>query len=839
MRPHHSRCLPVATLLFVAALMLGSPSTSHAAAMSSDPNCAQHVLPRNDDDGVHALLGFSVRLGDQVFTEVVVDNNGYVLFGAEPPAAVDYDLLRLDKTALTIIAPFLADVDTRKPDSGQVTYGQTTYDGRPAFCVNWGSISGNGVDYYESTDTQRNKFQLILVDRGNRGTYDFDIVLNYDQVQWDFAYDLTQHASPVLVPTWVGFKPGIAAALPGSGELPGELLDGQAHALTAGSRNSPQAGRYIFEINNGLPPDVATVSGTFYDPDGNPLAGGTAQVCRSDGTCFFAHTDTMGHYSVFIPNGELDGNPFTLSGSAPDPLWLFPAAPISMMPVAGNAVSGMDVHLTRSQPPPSGVAISPAPVLTPEGIPVINWRSAFTLSAEATCSVDAPLSVTYRIFRGGDTTAASIRSGPMPRQGTTNTYAANIAALFPEHGPITVTITTSCRNQPSHTTAFNIYIDPSGTVRNANGNRILHARVTLYRSDNALGPFEVVPDGSTIMSPANRVNPMFSDDSGHFGWDTLAGYYVVRAEKPGCTAVGRAELPYAETDVLPVPPPVTDLELRLDCSAVPPPAISAPSSLAVEAQAADGALVNYEASALDAADGPVALSCVPASGSWLSMGTTVVTCSAMNSYGNVATRGFPVTVADTLPPVLTLPDAIAVHATSAAGASVTYQASAVDSLDGSVQPVCSPSSGSLFPPGETRVLCHATDAHGNTAQGSFPVQVAFEFGGVLPPLAQGEAPVFKRHQPIPVRFALAGASARISDLSARLFVAKVEGAVVGLEVPAVSTGGGFSGNLFRSEGPHGVYHFLMATAALDAGVYRLRIDLGDGTLHTVLVTIRN
>jgi hypothetical protein len=124
-------------------------------------------------------------------------------------------------------------------------------------------------------------------------------------------------------------------------------------------------------------------------------------------------------------------------------------------------------------------------------------------------------------------------------------YAAWILHESGRHGPRGIILADS----------FNIYIDPSGHVRNANGNPIRGAKVTLYRSDYAQGPFELVPDGSAIMSPANRTNPMYSDERGYFGWDTPAGYYVVRAEKPGCTAVGRTDRAYTETGVLPVPSP--------------------------------------------------------------------------------------------------------------------------------------------------------------------------------------------------------------------------------------------------------------------------------------------
>jgi len=54
---------------------------------------------------------------------------------------------------------------------------------------------------------------------------------------------------------------------------------------------------------------------------------------------------------------------------------------------------------------------------------------------------------------------------------------------------------------------------------------------------------------------------------------------------------------------------------------------------------------------------------------------------------------------------------------------VTFAASAADAVDGSVTAACTPASGSTFPVGTSTVSCSATDAHGNTATGSFSVTV--------------------------------------------------------------------------------------------------------------------
>jgi hypothetical protein len=114
-----------------------------------------------------------------------------------------------------------------------------------------------------------------------------------------------------------------------------------------------------------------------------------------------------------------------------------------------------------------------------------------------------------------------------------------------------------------------VYIDPSGTILTVDGEPVAGATVTLLRSDFETGPFATVPDGSTIMSPANRTNPYVTGVDGKYQWDVITGFYKVVVSKPGCHKPGD---PFTETvtsAVLTIPPPVTGLDLVLDCPVAP------------------------------------------------------------------------------------------------------------------------------------------------------------------------------------------------------------------------------------------------------------------------------
>lgn len=81
-----------------------------------------------------------------------------------------------------------------------------------------------------------------------------------------------------------------------------------------------------------------------------------------------------------------------------------------------------------------------------------------------------------------------------------------------------------------------------------------------------------------------------------------------------------------------------------DAADTTPPIVTVPADLVVDATGPDGAVVSYAASAEDDVDGPVAVVCVPRSGSTFAIGTTRVECSASDAAGNEASASFGIHV---------------------------------------------------------------------------------------------------------------------------------------------------------------------------------------------------
>ncbi len=296
-----------------------------------------------------------------------------------------------------------------------------------------------------------------------------------------------------------------------------------------------------------------SLSGKVYNQaatNGNEVVGAFVEACSADNVCQMITTNADGSYGF----GDLATGTYALRALPPagNNSMIGALGPITL--AANTPLANQDIILPQATGTPAGTAITPRVGLI-NGVPSVFWRTPITLTQRA-C---AGGTVSYQLYNDG----VVVRNGNLTEVSAGN-FSVEIAPLFPLHGTIQITVNIVCAGQAQEPITFNVWIDPSGVVVNTAGQPIQDATVTLYRADTANGPFTLVPSGSGIMSPANRVNPMKTNDKGAFGWDVIAGFYKVRAEKAGCTAPGSSQT-YNETMVLTIPPPVTDLRVVLFC----------------------------------------------------------------------------------------------------------------------------------------------------------------------------------------------------------------------------------------------------------------------------------
>ncbi len=276
-------------------------------------------LVRNDDSSSGLIpLGFTVNFFGSIQDSLYINNNGNVTF--DSPLST-YTPFPLNNTTRIIIAPFFADVDTRHANSAVTAYGTGTVDGHPAFGVTW-----DGVGYYASRADKLNHFQLVITDRTDTGTGNFDFEFNYRQIQWE-----TGAASGGLnglggSSARVGYSNGSTVNYELSGSaVNGAFLDHGPNSLVSNSLNSDLAGRYRFQVRNG---DVTPAATIFPDLT---LHAGTGRV----------NVNTIGNGTdvgaVTITSSDavtLNGNITTAAGRD--------------IAIAGNTIIGSHAHLTTT-----------------------------------------------------------------------------------------------------------------------------------------------------------------------------------------------------------------------------------------------------------------------------------------------------------------------------------------------------------------------------------------------------------------------------------------------------------------------------------------------------------
>jgi uncharacterized repeat protein (TIGR01451 family) len=246
------------------------------------PGFMANTLAANDDDSTGAVtLPFSINFFGTTYSQLFVNNNGNVTFGDSlsefTPTGLTSDI------GLPIIAAYWADVDTRGPGSGLLTYGVDTVNGHQAFGVDW-----QDVGYYDSETDKLNSFQLILIDRSDTGAGNFDIEFNYNKIQWE-AGDVSGGSDGLCTdPTEcaaVGYSngsgtPGTNFQLTGSFVI-GALLDtNTSTGLIYNSLPAPGTaavpGQYVFQVRGGSVQD-ADLALTM-SQSANPIAPGQQET---------------------------------------------------------------------------------------------------------------------------------------------------------------------------------------------------------------------------------------------------------------------------------------------------------------------------------------------------------------------------------------------------------------------------------------------------------------------------------------------------------------------------------------------------------------------------------
>lgn len=412
------------------------------------------------------------------------------------------------------------------------------------------------------------------------------------------------------------------------------------------------------------PAAPATVlQGNVWDSSGTPLGGIPVSVCglgqgKEQGTgqgstsgsgsgCTTVITSSNGFYSTMVTAG-------VFSVTATDaPLLNGSNSPVTV--VTGTVQTANLVLMSPSGLPP-GVSF---PGITPGTPTAMYYGSSHPFTIGGQC---ANGTASFTVSENG----VVIASGPMPETPVgSGSYNGTIPPFAPyDHGYALVTITLNCPGGPTNVIPFPIYLDPSGTVISPAGAPIGGATVTLLMSASATGPFTPVPNGSSIMSPANQVNPTVTAADGLYGWDVVPGYYEVQAQKAGCVSATTPPSPIAVSPVLQIAPAVTGLLLTLDCSKSPAPSITSVGSATFTSGVGGNTKITSSGSPTPALTEsgplPAGVSFQPQGGvAQLSVspsapaGVTVFTVTAGNGVGSNVSQVFTLTINSATLPTFT------------------------------------------------------------------------------------------------------------------------------------------------------------------------------------------
>ncbi|MDH5526711.1 MAG: HYR domain-containing protein [Nitrospirota bacterium] len=262
-------------------------------------------------------------------------------------------------------------------------------------------------------------------------------------------------------------------------------------------------------------------------------------------------------------------------------------------------------------------------------------------------------------------------------------------------------------------------------------------------------------------------------------------------------------------------------------------------------------------------------------GSPYPLGTTPVRVEAVDMAGNLGSSEMNITVRDTTPPLLTVPDDLVdLPATGLLTVVDLGKAAATDLFGPVVITNDAPKDG--FPVGLTTVTWTATDANGNRVTDTQNVMISYLFGGFLRPLGvasdddhdkgrhedrhegrhddrdRGHDLTFKAGRTLPVRFRLLFADGTpVPNAVARLEVTALNGAPLPVAVEDERHHDGdhkdrhgdhdrqvLDPSVFRYDAEDGVYRLNYRTHRSMVGMYRLSVVLEDGTSHDVEITLR-
>lgn len=215
----------------------------------------------------------------------------------------------------------------------------------------------------------------------------------------------------------------------------------------------------------------------------------------------------------------------------------------------------------------------------------------------------------------------------------------------------------------------------------------------------------------------------------------------------------------------------------------------------------------------------------------------VIAGSAMDIAGNSQVASVTLNI-DKTPPAVNI-TGVTNGATYTLGCAPTANFTATDTLSGVATSNGSLTGGNANGVGGFTYTANATDVAGNSITQAANYSVAYNFIGFLQPINNDGSSIFKLGSAIPIKYQLTDCNGvAITTVVGTLSIFKITDAVLGIveEVTVDSTGAANTDNLFRYSAPNYIYN--LDTKPYTSGTYRLQATLDDGTVHTVIISLK-
>jgi uncharacterized repeat protein (TIGR01451 family) len=514
------------------------------------------VLPSSDDQWVGNIgLGFFFNYYGTDYSQLAIGNNGLLFSGVGTSQYVNQPITQTPSIH-GLIAPFWDDIvtwdsagaiyyETRGTSPNRqfivewydnqhyhsstsgITFEAILYEGTNNILFQYKDVSFGGV--YGSTASDRPPY-----DNGGSATVGIEDATGNIGLQYSFNQQVIAPGLAISFkfPAFAGTNMYLSMNAPASMDHGNTMI----YSLYFNDFGDVAASNVVLQAT--LSPNVDFVSAS----DVSTYDTATRRVTWNIGTVP-AFPSGRGSRTITVtipasvPVGTVVQTTASISTSNPQPETRYD----------DNAASARTTVTGSSLPPNVGIG----PTLgNSGGTPSLYWTTpiTFTYTDPQATAIDIRIH-----FDSGGTDITGSMTGGLPLWSFTTTF-------YPRSGHATATYTVHYPAGDSQVN-FGIYVDPAGYIYDAvTLARISGATVWLQRPDGE-GGWENVPTGEMppIMQP--DVNPQITGADGQYQWDVLEGSYRVHVEAPGYYP--------ADSIVVIVPPPVTDLHIGL--TPLPPP----------------------------------------------------------------------------------------------------------------------------------------------------------------------------------------------------------------------------------------------------------------------------